>query len=59
MKLDKTKYEDDKIDQQKEEEERLLIVMVKNCLYNEIIFFCFYIVSIRRGPWLTSKARCQ
>ena len=40
MKLDKTKYEDDKIDQQKEEEERLLIVMVKNYLYNEIIFFC-------------------
>ena len=40
MKLDKTKYEDDKVDQQKEEEERLLIVMVKNCLYNEIIFFC-------------------
>ena len=39
MKLDKTKYEDDKIDQQKEEEERLLIVMVKNYLYNEIIFF--------------------
>ena len=34
MKLDKTKYEDDKIDQQKEEEERLLIVMVKNYLYN-------------------------
>ena len=28
MKLDKTNYEDDKMDQQKEEEERLLIVMV-------------------------------
>ena len=40
MKLDKTKYEDDKIDQQKEEEERLLIVMVKNYPYDEIIFFC-------------------
>lgn len=28
MMLDKTNYEDDKMDQQKEEEERLLIVMV-------------------------------
>ena len=28
MKLDKTKYEEDIMDQQKEEEERLLIVMV-------------------------------
>ena len=28
MKLDKTKYEEDEMDQQKEEEERLLIVMV-------------------------------
>ena len=40
MKLDKTKYEDDKIDQQKEEEEKLLIVMVKNYICDEIIFFC-------------------
>lgn len=30
MKLDKTKYEEDEMDQQKEEEERLLIVMVSN-----------------------------
>lgn len=28
MKLDKTKYEEDIMDQRKEEEERLLIVMV-------------------------------
>ena len=51
MKLDKTKYEDDKIDQQKEEEERLLIVMVKN-YKNKLFSFVSCIVSIRRG-------RCQ
>lgn len=61
MKLDKTKYEDDKIDQQKEEEERLLIVMVKNYLYDEIIFFCVLhcIDSQRKMPVIPVRSWVQ
>ena len=47
MKLDKTKYEEDIMDQRKEEEERLLIVMV-----NSVNFF-----SYLKSPSLILKER--
>ena len=47
MKLDKTKYEEDIMDQRKEEEERLLIVMV-----NSVNFF-----SCLKSPSLILKER--
>ena len=45
MKLDKTKYEDDEMDQQKEEEERLLIVMVTDQHQTSLL----YILNIIRA----------
>lgn len=44
MKLDKTKYEEDIMDQQKEEEERLLIVMVTDKQQISV-----WIVNVRLG----------
>lgn len=52
MMLDKTNYEDDKMDQQKEEEERLLIVMVT---INDQQLYSSYNINAKPGVKVTRK----
>lgn len=59
MKLDKTKYEEDIMDQRKEEEERLLIVMVNPVNFPFPWAAFIFILNFRKRGHLSHLIACR